>query len=253
MGGHRADLRQQHAEARIALEEVLDGEVERARVRVLLLDRLGDHRRVGRQRAGVVGDQQRAALGRHVLDPLDLAAEPQLVEELDQRAVHEALDALRAPPVVDLALGLDARQVGAQVGARSGLAGGGERACRRSSGHLASDHAERRTRDHAARRSARQARLERGGQAGPVRRRRRPRLLLAQRPGSTGARASRRPCRARSRAPRVTGLSSMRTSMSSSHAAADLVVGAVQVVVLAGRWRPASARWPGGSARRGGW
>ena len=71
-----ADLGQQHAEAGIALEEVLDGEIERARVGVLLLDRLGDHRRVGRQRAGVVGDQQRAALGRHVLDPLDLAAEP---------------------------------------------------------------------------------------------------------------------------------------------------------------------------------
>jgi len=66
-------------------------------------------------------------VGRHVLDPLDLAAEPQPVEELDQRAVHQALDALRAAPVVDLALGLDARQVGPQVGARSGLAGGRER------------------------------------------------------------------------------------------------------------------------------
>ena len=76
MGRHGADLRQQHAEAGISLEEVLDGQVQRPRAGVLLLDRLGDHRRVRRQRAGVVGDQQRAALGRHVLDPLDLAAEP---------------------------------------------------------------------------------------------------------------------------------------------------------------------------------
>ena len=60
--GDAADLGQQHREARIALEEVLDGQVERPRARVLLLDRLGDHRRVRRQRAGVVGDEQGAAL-----------------------------------------------------------------------------------------------------------------------------------------------------------------------------------------------
>src|SRR5438045_1528585 len=36
--------------------------VAAAVARVLLLDRLGDHRRVGRQGAGVVGDHQRAAL-----------------------------------------------------------------------------------------------------------------------------------------------------------------------------------------------
>ena len=48
-------------QARVALEEVLDGQVQRPRSRVLGLDRLGDHRRVGRQRPAVVGDQQRAA------------------------------------------------------------------------------------------------------------------------------------------------------------------------------------------------
>ena len=101
----------EHAEARIALEEVLDGQVQRARARVLLLDRLGDHRRVGRERAGVVGDQQRAAGGRDVLDPLDLAAEPVVVEELVERLVEQALDALGAAPVGDLALGLDRGQV----------------------------------------------------------------------------------------------------------------------------------------------
>ena len=83
----------------IALEEVLDREVQRARARVLLLDRLGDHRRVGRQRAGVVGDQQRAAVGRDVLDALDLAAEPQVVEEVVERAVEEPSTRSRAAPV----------------------------------------------------------------------------------------------------------------------------------------------------------
>ena len=111
MRGHAADLRDQHREARIALEEVLDGDVQRARVRVLLADRLGDHRGVRRQRAGVVRHQQRAAGGGHVLDPLDLGAEPVAVEELDERGVEDALDALRAAPVVQPPLGLDAGQV----------------------------------------------------------------------------------------------------------------------------------------------
>ena len=44
MRGDAADLRDQHREPRVALEEVLDGEVERPRVGVLLADRLGDHR-----------------------------------------------------------------------------------------------------------------------------------------------------------------------------------------------------------------
>jgi hypothetical protein len=87
---------------------------------VLLLDRLEDHRRVGRERAGVVGDEQGAAVGRDVLDPLDLAAEPVVVEELVDRLVEHALDALGAAPVGDLALGLDRGQVVAQVGAGSG-------------------------------------------------------------------------------------------------------------------------------------
>ena len=50
-------------------------------------------------------------VGGHVLDPLDLGAEPVAVEELDERRVEDALDPLRAPPVVQPPLGLDARQV----------------------------------------------------------------------------------------------------------------------------------------------
>ncbi len=110
MGGDAADLRDQHREAGIALEEVFDGDVERSRRRMLFADRPRDHRRVGGQRPGVVGDEQRAALGGDVLDPLDLCAEPVAIEELDHRAVEGALDPLRAPPVVNRPLRLDRRQ-----------------------------------------------------------------------------------------------------------------------------------------------
>src|SRR5262249_22336616 len=105
-----ADLRDQHREPGIALEEVLDGDVERARVRGLLLDRLRDHRRVRRQRSGVVRDEQRAAVRGDVLYPLDLGPEPVAVVEVDEGAIEDLLDPLRAPPVVELAVGLDGGQ-----------------------------------------------------------------------------------------------------------------------------------------------
>ena len=57
--GDAADLRHQHREARIALEEVLDREVERPRARMLLLDRLGDHR--ARRAAGRPRGSRRGA------------------------------------------------------------------------------------------------------------------------------------------------------------------------------------------------
>jgi hypothetical protein len=134
MGGHAANLGDEHREAGIALEEVLDRDVHGARPRMLLADGLGDHRRVGGKRARVVRDQHRPALGGDVLDSLDLDAEPVAVEELEQRAVEEALDPLRAPPVVDAALVLEPGQelaqvlpahgghAGAQAVVRSGLA-----------------------------------------------------------------------------------------------------------------------------------
>src|SRR5436305_594601 len=64
---------------------------------------------------GVVGDGHRPAGGRYVLEPLDLAPEPVVVEEVDQRPVEESLHPLGSAPVVDLALGLDAWEVGTQV------------------------------------------------------------------------------------------------------------------------------------------
>jgi hypothetical protein len=106
---HGTDLGQQHRKEGVALEEVLDGDVHLPRARVLLLDRLGDHRRVGRQGARVVGDEQRAAAVRHVLDALDRHPEPQVVEEVVEGPVHQALDPLGPPPVRDLALRLDSR------------------------------------------------------------------------------------------------------------------------------------------------
>ena len=59
---HKPDLVREHADARIALEPVLAEHVQRPRTRVLVADRLHDHRRVRRQRAGVVRHDQRAAL-----------------------------------------------------------------------------------------------------------------------------------------------------------------------------------------------
>ena len=73
----------------IALEPVLAEHVERARGWVLVADRLHDHRRVRRQRAGVVGREQRAAGRGHVLDALDLDPEPVAVVEVEHR-LHRA-------------------------------------------------------------------------------------------------------------------------------------------------------------------
>ncbi len=82
---------------------------------MLLLDRLGDHGRIGRQRTRVVGDEQRSPIGRDVLDALDSHAEPVPVEELHQGAIERALHSLGAAPIADLALGLEAGQEVAQI------------------------------------------------------------------------------------------------------------------------------------------
>lgn len=104
------DLGDQRREPGISLEEVLDRDVHGPRLEVLLADRPRDHGGVGRQRAGVVGDEQRATLRRHVLHPVCLAPKPVAIEELDQGAIEEALDPLRAPPVGDAALWLERRE-----------------------------------------------------------------------------------------------------------------------------------------------
>ena len=74
----------------------------------------------GGKRARVVGHQQRAAGGRHVLHPLHLGPEPVAVEELDQRAVQQAVHALGAAPVGEPALGLHGGQQLAQLGRGAG-------------------------------------------------------------------------------------------------------------------------------------
>src|ERR687898_2409093 len=105
MRPYEPDLVGEHADARIALEPVLSEHVERTRGRVLVFERLHDHRSVRGQGARVVGDDQRAALRRHVLNALDLHAKPVLVIEVEQ-GLHQVEDALRAAPVVDLTAGL---------------------------------------------------------------------------------------------------------------------------------------------------
>ena len=111
MSGDAADLRQQRREAGVALEEVLDGHVERPRVRVLVADRLADDRRVRRQGAGVVGDQQGVPPSAGTFStPSTSRPEPVAVEELDERRVEDPLDPLRPSPVVEAAIGLDRGQ-----------------------------------------------------------------------------------------------------------------------------------------------
>ena len=107
VGRHQADLVGEHPDARVALEPVLAEHVQRARRGVLVADRLHDHRRVGRQRAGVVRHEQCAALGGHVLDALLLHPEPVAVVEVEQR-LHQREDALRAAPVVEGSAGIGA-------------------------------------------------------------------------------------------------------------------------------------------------
>ena len=62
-------------------------------------------------RAGMVGDEQRGAVRGHVLDAFDRDSEPVAVEEVVHGPIDEALDALRAAPIGDLALGLEPGQL----------------------------------------------------------------------------------------------------------------------------------------------
>ena len=147
MRGHAADLGDEHGQPRIPLEEVLDRQMQRPRTRVLGLDRLGDHRRVRRERAGVIGDQQRAAGGWDVLDALDLDPEPVVVEELVERLVDHGLDALGAPQSVTWRSGSTAGQVRAvRRAARAAASPGdpGSVAHRRARSRLAGRCGERR-------------------------------------------------------------------------------------------------------------
>src|SRR3954451_4808051 len=89
---------------------MLDGDLKLTGPRVLFADRLRDHRRVRRQRARMVGDEEGTPVVRHVLDALDLGAKPALVEELEQGRVESGLDPFGATPVVEAAFGLDGRQ-----------------------------------------------------------------------------------------------------------------------------------------------
>ena len=128
MGVDAARLDEQHVEPGDAPEPPIGGEVDRSRTRSALADRLGDHRRIGGQRPGVVGDQQRGPVDRNARDPLDLDPEPVVVEEVVDDAVQRPLDELRAAPVADVALGLEPGQMRAQPSRRAlPAAGQGDR------------------------------------------------------------------------------------------------------------------------------
>jgi hypothetical protein len=116
MRGHPARLDQQHVHAGDGPQDALGGEVQRAGAAMLDADRLGDHGCVGGQDAGMIGDQQRRAVTRHVVDALDLDAKPVVVEEVKHRPVKGGVDCLRSPPVGHAPVGLKAGQVVAEVG-----------------------------------------------------------------------------------------------------------------------------------------
>ena len=82
---------------------------------MLVADRLHHHRGVGRKRAGMVGDEQRAARRGDVLDPLGLDPEPVAVVEVERR-LDQGEYALGAAPVVERALLVGGRQQRPQVG-----------------------------------------------------------------------------------------------------------------------------------------
>ena len=84
-----------------ALEDVVGQAVDRPPE--LGLDAVHDHRGVRRDGAGVVGDEQRAALGRDVLEALPLGPEPAFVDRIVQPAGHRP-HVLGAAPLVDVAL-----------------------------------------------------------------------------------------------------------------------------------------------------
>ena len=78
--GDAAAARPQRADDGQRAEQVLGEAVDRAAE--LCLDAVHDRRRVGRDRAGVVRDEQRAALVGEVLEALPLDAEPVLVDRV---------------------------------------------------------------------------------------------------------------------------------------------------------------------------
>ena len=85
--------------------------------RVVVVQRDGGHQRVQRDRAGVVGDDQRAALVRHVVQAGGLDAEPRPVQRPQERQQHVVGEVGVEAELVD---GVVAGQAPAQEGKRGG-------------------------------------------------------------------------------------------------------------------------------------
>ncbi len=106
IGAHAADAVHDRAEPRQVKHGVFDERADVAARRMVAANRVHHHRAVVRQRAGVVGDEQRTAVRGHVLEPGRLHAEPPRVQELEQplpargRAwiAAEIVDDVAAPP-----------------------------------------------------------------------------------------------------------------------------------------------------------
>ena len=112
MRGDAAAARPQRADHRQRAEQVLGEAVDRAAE--LCLDAVHDRRRVGRDRARVVRDEQRAAGRGQVVEVLPLDAEAVLVDRVVEPPGQRA-EVLAATPRVDVGTA----QVGGRVAARA--------------------------------------------------------------------------------------------------------------------------------------
>ena len=116
--GHAAGARPQRADDRERPEQVLGEPVDRAPE--LGLDAVHDHGRVRRDRAAVVGDQQRAAVAGDVLEALPLGPEPVPVDRVVEPRGRCARSVLAAAPGVDVARAIAVVRRGQRSGRGSG-------------------------------------------------------------------------------------------------------------------------------------
>ena len=130
--GDTAEARPHRAHDRDRAEEVLREAVHRPAQ--LLLDAVHDHRRVGGDRAGVVRDEQRAALARDVLEALPLGAEPVLVHRVVDAAGERRACARCGPHA-----STSPRRMSRSWSVRSSRSGRGRRHRARRDGSAASD------------------------------------------------------------------------------------------------------------------
>ena len=116
MRGNASDARPQRAEDGQGAEQVLGHAVHRPAQ--FCLDAVHDRGGVGRNRAGVIGHEERAALGGQMFEALPLGAKPVAVHRVVEPA-RQRTQVLAASPVIDVAeAGFIALRLGRWLGPR---------------------------------------------------------------------------------------------------------------------------------------